>query len=157
MTAVRARSLGWLAVLFAAGSAPSGAQETTAVSRAPAQVAVVGNDYAFVRFPATIPAGATLFSFDNRGNVRHEMSVVLLHAGVTMQQIVEKGPGAASSRAFADRPIGILIARPGEASGGQLFVELLSGRRYLVVCSLKDAPDAPQHAQLGMVTSFDVP
>ena len=32
MTAVRARSLGWLAVLFAAGSTPSGAQETTAVS-----------------------------------------------------------------------------------------------------------------------------
>lgn len=85
------------------------------------------------------------------------MSMVLLNPGVTMQQIVEKGPGAASSRAFADRAIGILIARPAEASGGQLFVELLSGRRYLVVCSLKDAPDAPQHAQLGMVTSFDVP
>src|SRR5258706_4327107 len=62
----------------AAGSAPGGM----------AHVAVVGSDYAFIQFPATIAAGPTRFSFENRGNVRHEMSVVLLKAGVTVEDVM---------------------------------------------------------------------
>jgi hypothetical protein len=125
--------------------------------RSPAHVTVIGDDYTFVQFPSTIAAGQTSFSFENRGRVRHEMSMVLLKPGVTPQQVLERGPNAAASRAMADRLIGILIARPAESSGGQLLVELQSGQRYLVVCTLKDAPDARPHIQLGMVTSFDVP
>lgn len=125
--------------------------------RAPAHVPVVANDYAFIGFPTTIAAGPTEFSFENRGKVRHEMSVVLLRPGVTVQQVLEAGPGAASSRLMADQIIGILIARPGEAAGGRLSVDLQSGRRYLVVCSLKNSPTDKPHAMLGMITSFDVP
>jgi hypothetical protein len=123
----------------------------------PAQVTVVGNDYAFVQLPATIAAGPTLFSFENRGSVRHELSIVQLKPGVTVRQVLERGPGAASSRAMAEKLIGILVVRPGESSGGQLLVDLQSGQRYLVVCTLKDTPDAQPHAQLGMIGSFDVP
>lgn len=146
------------AILSCAGvSAAAQTAPSASPAKEPAHVAVVGSDYAFAQFPTTIPAGKTLFSFDNRGKVRHEMSIVLLKPGITLQQLIEKGPGAASSRAIADRLIGILIARPGEASGGQLFVELSSGQRYVVICTLKDVPDGPQHAALGMITSFDVP
>jgi hypothetical protein len=88
--------------------------------------------------------------------VRHEMSVALLKPGVTMQQVVERGQGI-SARAVSDSIVGILIARPGEPSGGALFANLLKGRSYIVVCTLKDKPDAKPHAELGMIATFDVP
>src|SRR4051812_35928853 len=96
---------------------------------APTQVTVIGDDYAFVKFPATIPAGLTAFSFENRGKHKHEMSMVLLTPGTTLQDVVQRGPGAASSRAMAQSLIGLLIARQGETGGGQLLVDLKSGQR----------------------------
>jgi hypothetical protein len=124
--------------------------------KAPAHVAVVGNDYTFVQFPQTIAAGPTFFSFENRGKVRHEFSVALLQPGVTAQQIAESGRSA-NARVFLQRSVGLLIARPGETSGGELYIELKSGQRYLVTCTLKDSVDSKPHAQMGMMTSFDVP
>jgi hypothetical protein len=135
----------------------SSAQTDATSRRQPALINVVGTDYAFVQLPPTIAAGKTLFSFENHGHVRHEMSIVLLQPGVSVQQVMQKGPGAATSRVMAEQLVGLLIARIGESSGGQLLVDLLPGRRYLVICTLKDAPAARPHAELGMVTSFDVP
>jgi hypothetical protein len=129
---------------------------TAASAGAQAKVAIAGNDYAFVGFPKTIAAGPTLFSFENKGKFRHELSLGLLRAGVTMQQVAERGQGI-SGRAVTDSIVGILIARPGEPSGGQLFVNLLPGRSYIVVCTLKDQPDAKPHVELGMIASFTVP
>ena len=123
---------------------------------APASIAIVGSDYAFIQFPATIAAGPTRFSFENRGTVRHEMSMVLLKAGVTVDSVLKRGPGGAGSRAMAEKLIGILIARPAESAGGELLVRLEAGQRYLVVCTLKDAPDAQPHTTMGMVASFTV-
>jgi hypothetical protein len=131
------------------------AQEAADPPRPP--ITVVGNDYAFVQVPTTIAAGKTLFSFENRGRVRHELSVALLQPGVTLQEVMQAPPGQTVSRKFVESIIGILIARPGESSGGELFVDLKHGRRYIVVCTLKDTPDARRHAELGMVTTFDVP
>jgi hypothetical protein len=123
----------------------------------PPEITVVGNDYAFVQVPASVAAGKTLFSFENRGRVRHELSMALLQPGVTLQQVVDAPPGQTVSRKFVESVVGILIARPGESSGGQLFVDLQHGRRYIIVCTLKDSPDAKRHVELGMATSFDVP
>jgi hypothetical protein len=125
--------------------------------RAPAQVAVVGNDYAFIGFPSTIAAGPTAFSFENRGEVRHEMTIILLKPGLTVKDIMAMPTGAITSPRAAESLIGLLIARKHEKAGGQLLVELKSGQRYLVICNLRDAPDGPPHSTLGMVTSFDVP
>ena len=148
----------WLVGLALVRSLPGVAQTPAPTAfPEPARVTVAGNDYAFVQIPTTIRAGPTLFSFENRGRVRHEMSVMLLRPGVTVQQVLERGPGAASSRELSASLIGLLIARPGESAGGQLFVKLESGQRYLVICTLKDPPDGKPHAQLGMITSFDVP
>src|SRR5689334_10312258 len=51
---------------------------STAQWTEPAHVAITGTDYAFVQLPSTLPAGPTLFSFENRGTKRHEMSIALL-------------------------------------------------------------------------------
>ena len=125
-------------------------------TKAPAHIDVVGNEYAFVQFPSTIAAGPTLFSFTNRGKVRHEFSILLLQPGITPQQILASGR-APSAKVFVQRNVGLLIARPDETSGGDLFIDLKSGQRYLVVCTLKDSAAAKPHAEMGMITSFDVP
>jgi hypothetical protein len=124
--------------------------------KSPPHIAVVGNDYTFVQFPQTIAAGPTFFGFENRGKVRHELSIILLQPGVTAQQVLESGR-AATAKVFMQRSIGLLIARPGETSGGELYIDLKAGQRYLVFCSLKDSADAKPHAAMGMITSFDVP
>ena len=150
----RALFLGCAMTLALVPSVRSPAQ-STAAAHEPAEIAVVGNDYAFIHFPATIAAGKTLFSFENRGRVRHEMSVVLLTPGVTLEQVAQAGEKF-NNRRMVDSIVGLLIARPGESSGGKLFVNLQPGRRYLVYCTLKDTPDAPRHTELGMITSFEV-
>jgi hypothetical protein len=123
---------------------------------APAHVAVAGTEYAFVGLPATLPPGPTLFSFENRGKVRHEMSIARLRPGVTAQQVFQQGPSAAGGKIMADQVVGILIGRVGESSGGELLVDLQAGRRYLVVCSLKDLPDDRPHSAMGMFATIDV-
>lgn len=142
----------WLA-FFPAGVQ---AQASRSVDSLPRFI-VIGNDYAFMQVPAGMRAGPTRLAFENRGKVRHEFSVVRLKAGVTVQDVLDHGPGAASSRALVDQLVGLLIARPGEAAGADLLVDLQPGRRYLIICTLRDSPDAQQHAMLGMVASFDVP
>ena len=137
----------------AAGQRSSGSQTIEA-----ARVAVVGTDYSFIQLPSTLAAGPTLFAFENRGTKRHEMSIALLKPGVTVERLVRPGePITVSSRAVTDSIVGLLIARPGERSGGQLYANLLSGRSYVVVCTLKDSPDARPHTELGMIGGFTVP
>jgi hypothetical protein len=129
----------------------------TLVGGEPAQVAIVGTDYAFVQLPATLAPGPTLFSFENRGSKRHELSIALLKPGVLPESLAAPGRlGSVSSRAVSDSIVGILIARPMERSGGQLSVRLIAGRTYLVICTLRDTPDAQPHATLGMIGSFQV-
>ena len=126
-------------------------------SHEPVEIHVVGTDYAFLPLPATISSGKTLFSFENRGKVRHELSIALLRPGVSLQQVMQLAPGSGERTQLIERVVGILIARPGDTSGGQLLADLLPGRRYLVRCSLRDTPDAQPHHTLGMITAFDVP
>lgn len=62
-----------------------------------------------------------------------------------------------SSGQSAERPPRVVIIGsdyPG-TSGGELLVDLQPGRRYLVICTLRDAPDASQHMTLGMIGSFE--
>ena len=126
-------------------------------TREPAHVAIVGTDYAFVQLPATLAAGPTLFSFENRGTKRHEMSIALLRPGITSEAVVGGAERmSVASRAVADSLVGLLVARPGERSGGQLFANLLAGRMYVVICTLKDTPGSRPHAELGMVGTFQV-
>lgn len=134
------------------------AQRSTPVQNGePTHVAVLGVDYAFVQLPATLAAGPTLFSFENRGTKRHEMSIALLKPGVAPESLLVATAASVSSRAVSDSIIGLLLVRPGERGGGQLYANLIPGRTYVVVCTLRDTPDARQHVELGMIGSFHVP
>jgi hypothetical protein len=154
----RATALAAIAWSLVAAAAAGGAQRPQEPWTAePAHVTVVGTDYAFVQLPTTLGAGPTLFAFENHGAKRHEMSIVLLRPGVAAESLIGGGDRpAVSSRAVSDSIIGLLLARPGERSGGQLYANLVVGRTYVVICTLRDTPDAHQHADLGMVGSFRV-
>jgi len=146
-------------ILLVATAAPRLQAQRTKAARAttPARVAVVGADYAFTQLPTALSPGPTLFSFENRGTKRHEMSITLLKAGVTIDVLTRaENRLALAGRAVSDSIVGLLIARPGERAGGQLYVDLIPGRTYAVVCTLKDTPEAQPHLELGMVGSFRV-
>ena len=148
-----------VALVLAAGApdAGQGQTPTPALTAEPAHVTVIGTDYAFIQLPAELRAGPTLFAFENHGTKRHEMSIALLKPGIAVESLVAGGESASvSSRAVSDSIIGLLIARPGEQSGGQLYAKLVVGRTYVVICTLRDTPDAHRHADLGMVGSFRV-
>jgi hypothetical protein len=146
-----------VAALVASGVPVIGSAQGTNTSGTsePTHVTLIGADYAFVQLPATLPAGPTLFAFENRGTRRHEMSIALLRPGVVIDSLLAGADGpAVSSRAVADSIVGVLLARPGERSGGQLYANLMSGRTYVVICTVRDTPSAPQHSTLGMVGTF---
>ena len=123
-------------------------------ARAPRQIDVTSNDYAFVAFPTQILAGPTIFTFANQGKVFHELSVARLKPGVTMEDFVKAREDPARRRELIDRSVGILIAGPGSTPDGRLLVNLMRGTTYVVFCNFRDKPDAPGHLMFGMYTSF---
>jgi hypothetical protein len=117
-------------------------------------IEVVANDYAFSPLPARIDSGPTLISFANHGKVRHEMSIGRLKAGATLDDIVRASKEGGRLRDLIDRSVGILVAGPGKSPDGRLMVDLIAGQTYLILCNLKDTPEARPHMLLGMYTSF---
>ena len=121
----------------------------------PQAVLVVGTDYAF-QVPEHIRAGETLFTFENRGTVRHEMSIVLLKEGFQSDSVLAGIVAGSPRRSFVEGQGALIVARPGEPPGPRLWMNLQTGRTYLVLCTLKDNSDAKPHVMLGMVASFRV-
>jgi uncharacterized cupredoxin-like copper-binding protein len=119
------------------------------------EVTVVGTDYAF-QAPATLRPGRTLFVFENRGRVDHEMILARLKPGVTLQQALEMQRSGGDPKEVMDAGAGVLFADPGEISPGTLLVDLAPGRTYALLCFFRDAEQAPPHAAMGMVASFQV-
>jgi hypothetical protein len=124
------------------------------------EVKIIGRDFAFDA-PAMLGAGMTTFSFENPGEVRHEMIIVQLRQAVTEQHIQEALQGGITLRKlreqFGDGDIlGILLAQPHQSSAGKLIVNLVRGRTYLIICQIEEPPGAPRHNLLGMYTTFRV-
>lgn len=121
----------------------------------PNEVRVAGLDYAF-EAPDTLPPGPTVFHFENRGEVEHEMILVRLREGVTLDDVLEGAREGAESSEFVEGGLGILVVDAGEAAANQIFVDLVPGRDYALLCFLQDSPDDPPHIRLGMRASFHV-
>ena len=121
----------------------------------PNQVTVVGNDYVF-QAPDTLPPGPTLFAFENQGEVRHEVVLVRLTEGTTMEQIMEAAQGGGDPSSLTEGGVGILLADPGQSAATRLHADLVPGRTYALICNLTDGPEEVPHTQLGMRDSFYV-
>ena len=147
------------------------ATDTSAQAISPNRVTIVGSDYAFLGAPTTLPAGETLFAFENRGTVRHEVNIRLLRPGVSvadaqrafLRQASSPEAGNAGSagaglltRQVVERNVGVLLAAPGDTAGGRIYVRLIPGRSYALVCVLRDNADSKQHIDLGMLGGFIV-
>lgn len=120
------------------------------------EITVGGDDYAFI-VTDSIPSGPVRFTFENRGQVRHEMVLVQLAEGATLAEL---GEAARSEDGDPFQLIsefgGVLIAGPGTTAWGRLQVDLEPGRTYALLCNFQDAEDAPPHTELGMVKEFVV-
>lgn len=120
------------------------------------QVTVVGNDYVF-QAPDTLPSGPTTFTFENQGEVRHEVILVRLTEGTTMEQVMKAVQGEADPSTLMEGGLGILVAEPGQTTATGLHADLMPGRTYALICNLTDGPEEVPHTQLGMRDSFYVP
>jgi hypothetical protein len=117
---------------------------------------IVGSDYSF-QYPRTIAPGHHTFLFRNRGSVRHEVNMVLMKKGATVQQMiaVAKKGGDPFSLVEDDTP-GVLLALPGQSPDGQIDDDFLPGRDYGIVCTFTNDDKSPPHFALGMYGTIHV-
>lgn len=135
-----------LALLVAAPTRGVVAQKTH-------DVEIVGLDYAF-QIPAQIRSGPTTIRFVNKGKFAHELNVVLLKRGATMQQFVAASNAGQPLAPLIEGTVGVVFAQPGAAGGGRLVTDLLPDREYALRCIFKDSASAPRHFMLGMYGSI---
>lgn len=144
-----------LAAVVVIGCATGSGEGTEVGPAAGNDVTVIGLDYAFGG-PRTLPPGPTSIAFENRGEVPHEMILVRLKEGVTLEQVMEGVAAGTDPQAFTEGGAAILIVGPGETAESRVQVDLLPGRTYALVCNFQDEPDAEPHTALGMVASLEV-
>jgi hypothetical protein len=112
-------------------------------------VRIIATDYAF-QAPAELAAGRVTFVLENRGKTRHELSMVLLNPGVTMNQVVAAINARQGGQQRLRTAVGILLAAAGNSSEGAMSTTLLPGRDYGIVCTFNDGAGAPAHVAMGM-------
>ena len=151
--AIAIAGIGWTGCSSQAGETPDAT--ASAERAAPSEVTVIGLDYAFGG-PRALPPGPTSIAFENRGEVDHEMILVLLMQGVTLDQVLEGVAAGADPDEFTEGGAAILIVGPGQTADSRVQVDLLPGRTYALVCNLQDEPDAPPHTALGMVAALEI-
>ncbi len=122
---------------------------------APPEVLVLGHDYTF-QLPDSLPAGRTAFAFENAGQVPHEMILVGLRDGATLQEVATRRREGRDWQELVESTAAILIAPPGERSAAQVLADLEAGRTYALVCNFQDSDSAPPHTELGMMKSLHV-
>lgn len=122
---------------------------------APQRVRIVGTDYSF-QLPEHIRAGETVFTFENRGSVRHEMSLALVKPGFAPDSVLAALVAGSPRRNWLDGQAALIVSRPADPPGPGIWLDLEANRTYVVICTLRDTPEAQPHLMLGMVASFRV-
>jgi hypothetical protein len=144
---MRDRSHRWKTTVLLVATAGSGFFSAPLLAQAPRPVAIVGLDYAF-QARDTIPAGPVIFSFSNKGAVRHEMVIYILNEGRTLADYLRAA--SAQERQGLGRAVGLILAEPGQPALARMVVNMAKGQSYVILCNLRDAPDKPPHNILGM-------
>lgn len=113
----------------------------------PASVGVTMSEYRF-DVDATIPAGRVVFRVRNAGRLDHHLSLFPLAEEVPPLDVQLHGPQRRVLTPFGAMP----VLRPGQS--GSLAVDLVPGRRYALICFLRDPGGGEVHALKGMHAEF---
>lgn len=114
-------------------------------------VTVTLSDFAFDA-PDTLPAGETTFDVVNAGQQIHEMGVIKLDDGATIDDMMAAFEAESEEGPFA--PVGALYGLSG-GQEGWTTIDLTAGT-YALVCFVTDPESGMPHVALGMVDSFTV-
>jgi len=117
---------------------------------------VVGVDYAY-KYNRVVSPGHHSFVFRNEGKVRHEMSLLLLKKGATLDSVLAIDKSGGDIFSVVEGGDGLLHARAGETALGALEIDMLPGREYVIFCEFQDDRKSPPHYKLGMYGSIKVP
>jgi hypothetical protein len=139
--------------MYGAVQITKGAKSTASVNAD----SVIAVDYAYSRYPRTISPGMHSLAFRNAGKQRHEIGVVMLKPGATLDSVIAYDKRKEDPRPLFDGPgLGVLHSRGGETALGTLDFEFLPGREYLMDCGFQDDDKSPPHYMLGMYASVRV-
>jgi uncharacterized cupredoxin-like copper-binding protein len=136
--------------------------QVTAASPAPATQfpttanTVTAHDFVFDGTPTSLPAGQTTVTFKNAGSQSHEMSLVKLNPGVTLDQL--RTVLSSSTPPSGPPPFTSEGGMGGIAPGatGQTTVNLSAGT-YALICNIPDPATGKPHVALGMLAGLTVP
>lgn len=116
------------------------------------QVNVKGLEYGF-EAPTSLKPGKTTFNFENIGKEEHEMALVRLKDGATIEQALGAESDEDRARLMDGGPA-VVIAEPGQKGTASIALDLKKGT-YALVCTFT-LPDGSPHAAHGMVRSISV-
>jgi uncharacterized cupredoxin-like copper-binding protein len=106
-------------------------------------------DFAFDLSETSVPAGSVVaFTLPNEGEYPHELAVVRLPEGATVEQVLSD-PALEAEVQF----LGGAFAEPGET--GYFALQNLEPGTYTAVCFV-DVPEGVPHVMRGMVAEFTV-
>ena len=114
---------------------------------------IIATDYAF-QYPRELAPGRRTFALRNDGRQRHELDFVLLKKGVTLKRLQEVEKTGAGVDSLFDGSFGLLHGHPGQPILGNLVIDMLPDREYVIGCFFKDDPKSPEHYMLGMFGSI---
>ncbi len=114
------------------------------------QVSLV--DFAFATLPAEVAAGQYIWKVTNDGTEPHELQLLKLAPGKTVQEIFSAPP-----KPGEPEPYVVAGAVQDMAPGGRAWVEVdLTPGDYAAFCAIPDPATGKPHLMLGMVASFHV-
>ena len=132
-----------------------GEQAQTAESPSPSpspaaaqMVEVTAVDFAFEGIPDTLEPGETTFVLTNEGKVSHEITIGLLPAGWTIEEV------ALGSSQSGTEIVGVIPPMDPGASG-EVTIDLEPGR-YGYICHEIVGTNGEEHYRHGMIGEFTV-
>lgn len=128
------------------------AQAVAALPQLPTDT-IIATDYAF-QYPRELAPGRHTFVLRNEGKQRHELDFVLLKKGITLKRLQEVEKSGAGVDSLFEGSFGLLHGRPGQEILGNLVIDMLPDREYVIGCFFKDDEKSPEHYMLGMFGSI---
>jgi hypothetical protein len=118
-----------------------------------AAVEVKQVDFAFV-LPDTVPAGPHLWQLANAGGQWHEMMIVKIHPGKTIDDVIA---AMQTENSGAKPPFDMVVAWAPMSEGERAWVNVdLAPGKYTVLCSVTDFATMQPHVMKGMVRTLTV-